>query len=93
MSILGKALIAGVMIFALSIDLAAVAKAQLPLRIGASVFQTGAYAALGQKQLRGYQLCVKHLNEKSGVLGRKLELVLYDNGSDRAAAVRLYEST
>ena len=86
MSILGKALIPGVMIFALSIDLAAVAKAQLPLRIGASVFQTGAYAALGQKQLRGYQLCVKHLNEKGWVLGRKLELVVHDDGSDNEPA-------
>ena len=30
--------------------------------------QTGAYAALGQDQLHGYQLCVKHMNEKGGVL-------------------------
>jgi branched-chain amino acid transport system substrate-binding protein len=31
------------------------------------------------------------MNEKGGVLGRKLELVLYDDGSDPATAVRLYE--
>src|SRR6266851_5884067 len=68
-----------------------VADAQPPIRRGASVAQTGTHAALGQDQLRGYQLCVKHLNDKGGVLGRKLELVVYDDGSDPATAVRLYE--
>jgi len=68
-----------------------VADAQPPIRIGASVAQTGTHAALGQDQLRGYQLCVKHMNDKGGVLGRKLELVAYDDGSDPAMAVRLYE--
>ena len=31
------------------------------------------------------------MNDKGGVLGRKLELVLYDDGSDSGTAVRLYE--
>jgi branched-chain amino acid transport system substrate-binding protein len=70
---------------------APIAEAQPPIRIGASLAQTGVYAALGQNQLRGYKLCVKHMNDKGGVLGRKLELVLYDDGSDPATAVRLYE--
>ena len=70
---------------------APVAEAQRPILIGASVTQTGVYAALGQTQLRGYQLCVKHMNDKGGVLARKVELVVYDDGSDPATAVRLYE--
>ena len=76
---------------ALAWAVAPVAEAQPPIRIGASLSQTGGFATLGQVQLRGYQLCVKHLNDKGGVLGRKLELVLYDDGSDPATAVRLYE--
>ena len=68
-----------------------VAEVQPPIRIGASPSQTGALAALGQNQLRGYQLCAKHVNDKGGVLGRKVELVAYDDGSDPATAVRLYE--
>jgi branched-chain amino acid transport system substrate-binding protein len=68
-----------------------IAQAQAPIRIGASLAQIGAYTAPGQNQLRGYQMCVKHTNEKGGVLGRKLELVVYDDGSDPATAVRLYE--
>ena len=91
MSTFGKAFIAGVIIVAPSIGLVAVAEAQPPIRIGASLSQTGVYAALGQNQLRGYKLCVKHMNDKGGVLGRKLELVQYDDGSDLATAVRLYE--
>ena len=67
------------------------AQAQAPIRIGASLSQTGLYAAIAQNQLRGYRLCVKHTNDKGGVLGRKLELVLHDDGSDPATAVRLYE--
>ncbi len=76
---------------ALASAVAPVTDAQPPIRIGASIAQTGVYATLGQNQLRGYQLCVKHANDRGGVLGRKLELVLYDDGSDPATAVRLYE--
>jgi len=91
MSIFGKAFLAGVMIFAPSIGLVAVAEAQPPMRIGASASKTGAYAALGQNQLRGYQLCAQHTNEKGGVLGRKLELVVEDDHSEAATAIRIYE--
>jgi branched-chain amino acid transport system substrate-binding protein len=65
--------------------------AQGPLKIGASLSLTGTYAAPGQNHQRGYQLCAKHVNEKGGVLGRKLEFVLYDDQSQPATAVRLYE--
>ncbi|OGK87554.1 MAG: hypothetical protein A2X52_14310 [Candidatus Rokubacteria bacterium GWC2_70_16] len=70
---------------------APITEAQPPIRIGASLSQTGAYAALGQNQLRGYQLCVKHTNDKGGVLVRKLKLVVYDDHSEPATAVRLYQ--
>jgi branched-chain amino acid transport system substrate-binding protein len=67
------------------------ALAQAPVKIGASLSLTGTYAALGQNQQRGYQLCAKHVNEKGGVLGRKVEFVLYDDQSQGATGVRLYE--
>jgi ABC-type branched-subunit amino acid transport system substrate-binding protein len=67
------------------------AEAQRPIQIGASASKTGEYAALGQNQLRGYQLCVKHVNEKGGALGRKLELVVDDDQSAAATAIRIYE--
>jgi branched-chain amino acid transport system substrate-binding protein len=66
-------------------------QAQQPIRIGASLSQTGSFAALGQNQLRGYRLCLKHANEKGGVLGRKLELVVEDDQSQAPVAARIYE--
>ena len=76
---------------ALASAVAPVAEAQTPIRIGATLAQTGVFASDGQLQFRGYQLCVKHVNDKGGVLGRKFELLVYDDGSDPATAVRLYE--
>jgi branched-chain amino acid transport system substrate-binding protein len=82
---------AAALLAALAWAVAPAAEAQPPIRIGATLSQTGVYATSGQNQLRGYQLCVKHMNDKGGVLGRKLELVVYDDASDPATAVRLYE--
>jgi branched-chain amino acid transport system substrate-binding protein len=84
-----RAFLFGSISAALAMPLAA--EAQPPIRIGASLSQTGVYAALGQNQLRGYQLCVKHTNEKGGLLGRTLRLVVYDDHSEPATAVRLYQ--
>jgi branched-chain amino acid transport system substrate-binding protein len=82
---------AGALLVALGWAAEPAAQAQKPIRIGASVSQTGAYATNGQNVLRSYQLCVKHTNDKGGVLGRPLELLVYDDRSDPATAVRLYE--
>jgi branched-chain amino acid transport system substrate-binding protein len=81
------ALIAG----AFWIELLQIVDAQPTLRIGASLSQTGAYAAIGQIQLRAYQICVKHTNDKGGVLGRRLALVAEDDQSQPVTAARLYE--
>jgi branched-chain amino acid transport system substrate-binding protein len=67
------------------------ATAQGPIRIGASLSLTGAYAKLGKNQHEGYQLCIKDLNARGGLLGRKVDLVVYDDQSMPATAVRLYE--
>jgi branched-chain amino acid transport system substrate-binding protein len=67
------------------------ADAQGPIRLGASLSLTGTYAKLGKNQHEGYQLCIKDLNAKGGLLGHKAELVVYDDQSLPATAVRLYE--
>src|SRR5216110_3628559 len=67
------------------------AQAQGPVRIGASLSLTGTYAKLGKNQHEGYKLCEKDLNAKGGLLGRKVQLVVYDDQSTPATAVRLYE--
>jgi branched-chain amino acid transport system substrate-binding protein len=65
--------------------------AQGPIRIGASLSLTGTYAQPGRYQHEGYKLCEKDLNAKGGLLGRKVELVVYDDQSMPATGVRLYE--
>ncbi len=67
------------------------ATAQPPIRIGGSFSSTGTYAPLGQTVHRGYQLCVKHANEKGGLLGRRIAFMAEDDGSDAARAVAIYE--
>ncbi len=76
----------------LIVALGGAAQAQAPIRIGTSASTTGSFAALGQNQLRGYQLCIKRANDKGGVLGRRLELITEEDKSDPATAVRIYES-
>ena len=66
--------------------------AQQPIRIGASLSLTGKqYSVQGNYGREGYLLCEKHINEQGGVLGRPIKFVIYDDGSDEKAAVRLYE--
>jgi len=67
------------------------ASAQGPIRIGASLSLTGTYAEPGTFQSEGYKLCERDLNAKGGLLGRKIEMVVYDDQSMPATGVRLYE--
>jgi branched-chain amino acid transport system substrate-binding protein len=67
------------------------AAAQAPIRIGASISLTGTYAKPGTYGRDGYLLCQKQVNERGGLLGRKIEFVLYDDRSDAQTGVRLYE--
>ena len=66
--------------------------AQQPIRIGASMSITGkSYSVQGGYGRKGYLLCQKHVNAQGGVLGRPIEFVIYDDGSDEKTAVSLYE--
>jgi branched-chain amino acid transport system substrate-binding protein len=67
------------------------ASGQGPIKIGASLSLTGTYAQPGRYQHEGYQLCEKDLNAKGGLLGRPVQLVVYDDQSLPATGVRLYE--
>ena len=67
------------------------ARAQGPIKIGASMSLTGTYAKPGAYQKEGYDVCADEVNAKGGVLGRKIEFVLYDDQSMPATAVKLYE--
>ncbi len=66
-------------------------EAQAPLKIGASLSLTGTYAKPGTYQKEGYEICADELNAKGGLLGRKVEFVMYDDQSSTQTAQRLYE--
>jgi len=66
--------------------------AQQPIQLGVSLSITGKqYSIQGGYGREGYLLCQKHVNAQGGVLGRPIEFVIYDDGSDEKTAVRLYE--
>jgi len=62
-----------------------------PIQIGASISITGPYAKPGAYGREGYLFCQKRVNEQGGLLGRKIEFVMYDDRSDPQTGVRLYE--
>jgi branched-chain amino acid transport system substrate-binding protein len=90
-SLTARASVAGIVAGALWLSLASIVGAQAPVRIGATLAQTGSLAAPGQNMLRGYQLCIKHANERGGVLGRRIELHAEDDRSQGSTAAALYE--
>ncbi|HEY0858662.1 MAG TPA: ABC transporter substrate-binding protein [Albitalea sp.] len=71
------------------------AAAQEPIRIGAFLSVTGPAAFLGDPELKTLELYVDRFNAEGGVLGRKLQLVAYDDSGDaekaRTFAKRLIE--
>ena len=70
---------------------AAPALAQHPIRIGATMSETGPYTTQGIPAKNGYVLCEKHVNAKGGVLGREVAFLIYDDKSDGKGAAALYE--
>ena len=57
-----------------------------PIKIGSILSVTGPAAFLGDPELKTMQLYVEDINKAGGVLGRPLELVHYDDGSDASKA-------
>lgn len=56
------------------------------IKIGSVLSVSGPAAFLGDPELKTLQMYVEKVNAEGGVLGRKLELVHYDDGSDAAKA-------
>ena len=66
--------------------MAAVAAIAQPIKIGSVLSVTGPAGYLGDPELKTMQMMVEDINKKGGVLGRQLELVHYDDGSDASKA-------
>lgn len=75
----------------LALTLAAGAFAAEPIRIGTTQSLSGPLMEFGTNQLRGLQMWVGDVNARGELLGRRVELVHYDDGSDPATSAKLYQ--
>jgi branched-chain amino acid transport system substrate-binding protein len=66
------------------------AAAQDAVVVGAVVSQTGAHATAAAEYRNGMLLWQEHVNAAGGLLGRRVDLRLADDGSEAARAGRLY---
>lgn len=62
-----------------------------PIKIGVSLGLTGFYAPDSDMQGKAYRLWAQHLNDRGGLLGRPVELVIRDDRGDSELARRIYE--
>ena len=63
-----------------------------PIEIGISLPLTGDFSEPGQGIRNGYELWAADVNEAGGLLGREVELIFRDDGSDPNQVVSDYES-
>lgn len=78
MTIKLKHWVAGAALTALSLS----AFAADPIKIGSVLSATGPAAFLGDPEVKTLEMYVDSINKEGGVLGRPLQLVYYDDGSD-----------
>src|ERR1700677_2265642 len=68
----------------------AFAQGAAPIKIGFSMALTGPLAPNGKQALLGAQIWQEEINAKGGLLGRKVELVNYDDQSNPATVPGIY---
>ncbi|MQA86644.1 MAG: ABC transporter substrate-binding protein [Streptosporangiales bacterium] len=83
--------IGAVLVFGLAACGGQGAEGEGPIRIGASLPLTGQFSIPGAKHRDGYQYCAKVINDRGGLMGRRVELLVRDNRSDTETAVSQYE--
>jgi branched-chain amino acid transport system substrate-binding protein len=58
------------------------AMAEEPIKIGAFLSVTGQMSPMGDPQKRTFDFMQEKINADGGVLGRKVEIIMYDDGSE-----------
>jgi branched-chain amino acid transport system substrate-binding protein len=87
MRFMSRRTVLGALAAGTAIALAAPAQAQQPIKIGSFLAITGPASFLGDPEAKTLRLYVDQVNKAGGVLGRKLELVVYDSAGDARQAV------
>jgi len=65
-------------------------QAQQPVKVGMSMPQTGSLGAGGQAALLALRMWVEDVNAKGGLLGRKVEFIVYDDQTNPALTPGIY---
>lgn len=86
-----KTWLASIALAAAAIVAPAVAQAADTIKIGIALSETGNLADSSKHYWRGIELWRDKLNASGGLLGKKVEFVIYDDRSDAATSARLYE--
>ena len=73
-----------------ALTLPAAAQSDKPIRIGFSMALSGGLAGGGKAALLAYQIWAEDVNARGGLLGRKVELVHYDDQSNPSAVPSIY---
>lgn len=79
---LNRRLVSRLFVALAALPVAGAFAAEPPIKIGAVVSSTGPASFLGDPQQKTLEMEVQRINAAGGVLGRKLELILYDDTSD-----------
>lgn len=61
------------------------------IRIGATASLSGGYQVPGTSQAQGLRMWADDVNKRGALLGKRVELVTYDDTSDAATSAALYE--
>ncbi|MGI8827943.1 MAG: amino acid ABC transporter substrate-binding protein [Chloroflexota bacterium] len=73
--------VAGLILSVSAVPSRPVSAAGGPVKIGFSVSLSGDFSSDGQAILQGYQLWASYVNSHGGLLGRKVQLIHYDDAS------------
>jgi len=83
---------AGAALAAVSIGMSGgvLAQSQAPIKVGIGIAQTGPLGGGGKAALLGLQMWVEDVNAKGGLLGRKVQLIAYDDQTNPALTPGIY---
>lgn len=62
------------------------------INIGVSLSLTGKFEPMGTGSMRGFRLWEADVNQRGGILGKKVKVIIYDDKSDIETAKSLYET-
>jgi branched-chain amino acid transport system substrate-binding protein len=68
-----------------------IAYAAQPIRIGVSIALSGRHAPMGEMYAKGLRLWEKDVNDRGGLLGRPVKLLIYDDHSSPDDAKAIYQ--